>query len=64
MKKLLTVVQAAELLGINRFTLYRLIYAHKIPYIRKEGIGLRLDPDQLEAWVKQGEVEANGWAKK
>jgi excisionase family DNA binding protein len=60
MKKLLTVVQASELLGINRFTLYKLIYARKIPYIRKEGLGLRLDPDQLETWTRQGEVEANG----
>ena len=63
MKKLLTVTQAAEMLNIHKITLYKLIYARKIPYIRKEGMGLRLDPDQLEAWVKQGEVEANGWAK-
>jgi len=60
MKKLLTVVQASELLGINRFTLYKLIYARKIPYIRKEGMGIRLDPDQLDKWAKKGEVEANG----
>jgi len=63
MKKLLTVIQAAEMLGIHKITLYKLIEAHKIPYIRKEGLGLRLDPDQLEAWVKQGEVETNGHAK-
>ena len=63
MKKLLTVAQASELLGIHRITLYKLIYARKIPYIRKEGVGLRLDSDQLEAWAKQGEVEANGYAK-
>ena len=63
MKKLLTVAQASELLGIHKITLYKLIYAHKIPYIRKEGMGLRLDPDQLEAWTKQGEVEANGYTK-
>ena len=59
MKKLLTVIQASELLNINRFTLYKLIYAHKIPHIRKKGLGLRLDPDQLEAWAKKGEVEVN-----
>ncbi len=63
MKKLLTVIQASELLGINRFTLYKLIYARKIPYIRKEGLGLRLDPDRLEAWTKQGEVETNEYTK-
>ena len=60
MKKLLTVIQASELLNINKFTLYKLIYANKISYIRKEGLGLRLDPDQLEAWTKEGEIEANG----
>jgi len=63
MKKLLTVVQASELLGINRFTLYKLIYARKIPYIRKEGMGIRLDPDQLEAWTRKGEIEENEYAE-
>jgi len=63
MKKLLTIVQGAELLGIHKITLYKLIYAREIPYIRKKGVGLRLDPDQLEAWAKQGEVEASGYAK-
>ena len=63
MKKLLTVIQAAEMLEIHRITLYKLIEDKKIPHIRKKGLGLRLDPDQLEAWVKEGEVEANGGAK-
>ena len=60
MRKLLTVIQAAEMLGIHRTTLYKLIEAKKIPHIRKEGLGLRLDPDQLEAWTKSGEIKSDG----
>ncbi len=64
MKKLLTVAQASELLGIHRISLYKLIYARKVPFIRKEGIGIRFDPDHLEAWTKQSEVEPDEWDKK
>lgn len=64
MNKLLTVIQAAELLGIHRISVYKLIYARKIPFIRIKGIGLRFNPDSLEAWAKQSEVEASGHSKK
>ena len=60
MKKLLTVIQAAEMLGIHRITLYKLIEANKIPHIRKEGLGLRLDPDKLDKWTESGEIKSNG----
>ena len=63
MKKLLTVIQAAEMLGIHRITLYKLIEAKKIPHIRKEGLGIRLDPDQLDKWAKKGQIEGNGCAE-
>ncbi len=63
MRKLLTVIQAAEMLNVHKITLYKLIETKKIPYIRKKGLGIRLDPDQLEAWAKKGEVEVNGCAE-
>jgi len=60
MRKLLTVIQAAEMLGIHRITLYKLIEAKKIPHIRKEGLGIRLDPDQLDNWTESGEIKSKG----
>ncbi len=63
MRKLLTVIQAAEMLNVHKITLYKLIETKKIPHIRKKGLGIRLDPDQLEAWAKKGEVEENEHAE-
>ena len=63
MRKLLTVIQAAEMLGIHRITLYKLIELKKIPHIRKKGLGLRLDPDQLDKWTKSGEIKSNEYAE-
>ena len=60
MKKLLTVIQAAEMLGMHKITLYKLIEAKKIPHIRKEGLGLQLDPNQLDNWTESGEIKSNG----
>ena len=63
MRKLLTVIQAAEMLGIHRITLYKLIETKKIPHIRKKGLGLRLDPDELDKWTKSGEIKSNEYAE-
>ena len=63
MKKLLTVIQAAEMLGIHRITLYKLIEDKKIPHIRKKGMGIRLDPDQLDKWTKSGEIKSNEYVE-
>ncbi len=63
MRKLLTVIQVAKLLGIHRITLYKLIETKKIPHIRKKGLGIRLDPDELDKWAKKGSVAANEYAE-
>ena len=63
MRKLLTVIQAAEMLNVHKITLYKLIEAKKIPHIRKKGLGIRLDPDELDEWAKKGSVAANEYAE-
>ena len=63
MRKLLTVIQAAEMLGIHRITLYKLIEAKKIPHIRKKGLGIRLDPDELDKWTRSGEIKSDEYVE-
>lgn len=57
MRILLTVREAAEFLKIHIHSVYRLIYEKKIPFIRKRGVGLRIDPDALETWIQKGKVD-------
>ena len=63
MRKLLTVIQAAELLNVHKITLYKLIEAKKIPHIRKKGLGIRLDPDELDKWTKSGEIKSDEYVE-
>jgi len=30
---------------------------------KKEGLGIRLDPDQLDKWAKSGEIKSNEYAE-
>lgn len=57
MKAFLTVREAAEFIKIHIHSVYRLIYEKKIPFIRKHGVGLRIDSEALEAWIQKGKVE-------
>ena len=57
MKTYFTVREASGFLKIHIHSLYRLIYAKQIPFIRKPGVGLRLDPEALEAWIEKGKVQ-------
>jgi len=50
---LLTVQEAARFLHVHSSTVYRLIHEKAIPYVRKPGIGLRLFPDKLTAWMDE-----------
>ncbi len=58
MKTYFTVREASEFLKIHIHSLYRLIYEKKIPFIRKHGIGLRIDSDALDRWIQEGKVES------
>jgi excisionase family DNA binding protein len=52
-RPLLSVRQVAEWLGVSEKQVYRLIYRGEIPAVRLGGRGsaLRVDPDELEAWL-------------
>ena len=51
MEKLLTVSQAADLIGIKESTLYEWVGRGRIPYC-KIGRLLRFRPESLESWVQ------------
>lgn len=57
MSILLTVREASEFLKIHIHSVYRLIYEKKIPFIRKRGVGLRIDREALEIWIQKGKVD-------
>jgi len=58
---LLTVASAAELLQVHPKTLYRLIAARQVPFIRKAGVGYRFLRSQLMEWLQQGYEPPTGW---
>lgn len=57
MRSLLTVDEAAKLLHIHPTNLRRLVCKRKIPFIKREGIGVKFNIEKLEAWIREGEVE-------
>ena len=59
MDTLLTVEQAAECLGTSERFVRRLIAERRITFI-KLGRHIRIDPDDLDAFVSAGRVEAGG----
>ena len=63
MRPLLNVDQTAKLLHIHPTNLRRMVSKKKIPFIKREGIGIKFDPERLESWLQEGEIEP-GDAKK
>ena len=57
MEKLLTAKQAAEVLNIHRYRLYRLVRERVIPVVRI-GRALRFRPEELDAWLERQSVGA------
>jgi len=57
MRTLLTVEEAAKFLHIHPMSLRRLVSKRKIPFIKREGIGIKFNIEKLEAWVREGEIE-------
>jgi excisionase family DNA binding protein len=58
MDKLLSVEEAAERLGTSVRFIRRLIAERRIAFVRV-GRHVRIDPDDLEAFITAGRVEAN-----
>lgn len=51
-KRLLSIVETAEWLGISQSYLYRLVEADAIPHVRF-GRAIRFDIKQLEDWLRK-----------
>ena len=63
MRSLLTVDEVAKLLHIHPTNLRRLVCKRKIPFIKREGLGVKFSPEKLEAWVQEGAIEPDGHEK-
>ena len=57
MRTLLNVNEAAKILHIHPMSLRQLVSKRKIPFIKRLGIGVKFDPDRLESWIREGEIE-------
>lgn len=57
MRPLLTVDEAAKWLHIHPISLRRLVSKKTIPFIKRSGIGVKFDPERLETWIREGEIE-------
>lgn len=63
-KRLLTIEQASEYLGLSRATLYEWVSRRKIEHVRfagSKGKGrIRFDVNRLDQWIVEHSVEAAG----
>ena len=56
MDKLLSITELSEILGITRSTIYKLVSAKKIPYL-KIGARVLFDEECLKEWTKSKAIE-------
>jgi excisionase family DNA binding protein len=59
--QLLTVKEAAIYLNCHEMTVRKLIAKRQIPYIKKNGIGIRLRIRDLEQWLNSDVRQPSGW---
>ena len=57
MRKLLTIDEASEYLGISKLTLYGWVSARKLAFV-KVGRLVKFKQDQLDKWIDQHTVKA------
>ena len=55
LKPLLTVEQAAQVLGLSRWTLYRMVSERRVPHVHL-GRAVRFEPGKLQQWVAVNRV--------
>lgn len=55
-KRLLSVAEAAQLLGMSQSFLYKLAEAKAVPHVRL-GRALRFDLNQIEPWLRRQAAE-------
>ena len=63
MRNLLNVDEAARLLNIHPTGLRRLVSKKKIPFIKREGIGVKFSQERIEKWIEEGSHEPDGHNK-
>lgn len=56
-RRLLTIAEVAEWLGVTVRHVRRLVHERRIPFI-KWGHLLRFDPDEVEAWIRRHHIGA------
>ena len=56
-RRLLTIAEVAEWLGVTVRHVRRLVQERRIPFI-KWGHLLRFDPDEVEAWIRRHHIGA------
>ncbi len=57
--KLITAIDASELLNIRVQRLYELVRQRAIPYVKFGSRQLRFDLEELTAWVKRGGADGS-----
>lgn len=57
MRALLNVDEAARFLHVHPTNLRRLVAKRKIPFIKREGLGVKFSPERLEQWLSEATVE-------
>ena len=63
MGKLLTVRQAAKVLSVSVWHVYRLVQKRKVPFVRVGTRAIRFRSTDLEAWLRSHTEEADALAK-
>lgn len=53
---MLTLKQLAKKLSVHENTLYKLVNKKEIPHKRIGGKAIRFDEQEIENWIKRGEV--------
>ena len=52
---LLDIASVARILSIHKISAYRLCYKRKLAYLKLDGCGLRVRPNDLRSYIEQGE---------
>jgi excisionase family DNA binding protein len=58
--RLLTVAETAEYLGMNKNSVYTACREGRIPCYRVNGWSIRVDFDELKAWLESSRPKPNG----
>jgi excisionase family DNA binding protein len=44
-------------LGVSPCTVYRWVESREIPHLKRQGLGVRFKPEEIEAWLKKNEAK-------